>query len=66
MRVEYFNKENSSLSLRVVNCGYEDCCENFVCRPHMREYFLIHYVVKGSGFYEMCIRDRYDGQEGSF
>lgn len=52
MRKEFFNKK-SELDLYVVNCGYEDCCPNFVCHPHRRSYYLIHYIVKGSGYYEV-------------
>lgn len=53
MRKEYFNKKNLKLDLYLVNCGYEDCCANFICAPHIRKYYLIHYVTKGSGFYEV-------------
>ena len=52
MRKEFFNTKKYKLDLYMVNCGYEDCCTNFVCAPHIREYYLIHYVTKGSGYYE--------------
>ncbi len=53
MRKEYFNKQNLPQDVYMVNCGYEDCCDHFYRIPHIREYYLLHYVVKGSGFYEV-------------
>ena len=52
MRKEFFNTKKHKLDLYMINCGYEDCCTNFVCAPHIRKYYLIHYVTKGSGYYE--------------
>lgn len=53
MRKEFFNTKKQALDLYMVNCGYEDCCADFVCRPHVRNYYLIHYVTKGTGYYEV-------------
>lgn len=53
MRKEFFNKKYDILGLRMVNCGYEDCCPGFLCAPHTRNYYLIHYIVKGEGYYEV-------------
>ncbi|MBR2339506.1 MAG: AraC family transcriptional regulator [Clostridia bacterium] len=53
MRKEFFNTKKHKTDLYMVNCGYEDCCPNFVCAPHMRKYYLIHYVTKGNGYYEV-------------
>lgn len=53
MRKEFFNTKNLKLDLYMINCGYEDCMTNFVSTPHIRKYFLIHYVTKGSGYYEV-------------
>ena len=53
MRKEFFNQKNVKLDLYLVNCGIEDCCANFVCAPHIRKYYLIHYVTKGSGYFEV-------------
>ncbi|MBE7030844.1 MAG: AraC family transcriptional regulator [Ruminococcaceae bacterium] len=52
MRKEFFNTKKHNLDLYMINCGYEDCCTNFVCVPHIRRYHLIHYVTKGTGYYE--------------
>lgn len=57
MKKRFFNTVNKSLGMYLVNCGYEDCCENFTCAPHYRGYYLIHYVIKGSGYFEV------DGQK---
>ena len=53
MRKEFFNKRKHLPDLYMVNCGYEDCCLNCLCKPHTRKYFLIHYVTKGYGFFEV-------------
>jgi len=37
----------------MVNCGYEDCCAKYTNAPHNRKYYLIHFVTKGSGHYEV-------------
>lgn len=54
MRTEFFNKEQDRLGLHLVNCGYEDCPVGFTCSPHSRDYYLVHYIVKGEGFYEVA------------
>jgi len=53
MRQEFFNNVKNDSELYMVNCGYEDCCPQFVCPLHRRDYYLVHYVTKGSGFYEV-------------
>ena len=53
MRKEMFNVKVKNLGIYLVNCGYEDCCPDFVCAPHIRKYYLIHYVTKGNGYYEV-------------
>ena len=52
MRKEYYNTENQMLDLYMINCGYEDCIDNFVSFSSIRNYYLIHYITKGSGYYE--------------
>ena len=47
----------------MVNCGYEDCCKDFKCPPHRREYYLIHYIVKGEGYFTVG-NERFDLSEG--
>lgn len=53
MRKEFFNKTNLSQDIYMINCGYEDCCVNFYRVPHYRGYYLLHYVTKGNGYYEV-------------
>ncbi len=53
MRKEFFNPKKSLSDLYMVNCGYEDCSLNFSSTPHTRKYYLIHYVVKGWGYFEV-------------
>jgi len=53
MRKEFFNTKNLKLDLYMVNCGFEDCCANFTKSQHTRKYYLIHYITKGSGYYEV-------------
>ncbi len=53
MRKEFFNKTNLSQDIYMINCGYEDCCIRFYRVPHYREYYLLHYVTKGNGYYEV-------------
>ena len=30
---------------------YEDCVTDFSCGPHLRNDYLIHYIIKGVGYY---------------
>ncbi len=53
MRKEFFNKKKNAFDVYMVNCGYEDCHPNFLCPPHRRKYYLLHYVTRGSGYYEV-------------
>lgn len=53
MRKEFFNRRKPIFDLYMINCGYEDCYFDFSCAPHTRKYYLIHYVTKGCGFFEV-------------
>lgn len=33
-------------------CGYENCIENFCHTAVFKDYYLLHYVIEGEGFYE--------------
>lgn len=63
MRKEYFNKIKSDFDISMINCGYEDCCMGFVCPPHIRNYYLIHYITNGNGIYEVGSK-RYNVKQG--
>ena len=47
VRKEYYNVYDPQEKLYLCYCGFEPCRKNFVCKPHIRECYLIHYVVKG-------------------
>lgn len=64
-----------SLNLNLINmgledvnpivCGYEECEKLHSHGPAVREYYLIHYIVKGYGIFE-CRGKRYELKEGQF
>lgn len=51
-RMESFHHPLGSGELELAYCGYEQCVPGFVCYPHIRDCYLIHYVLSGEGFYE--------------
>lgn len=51
MRNEYFNTHETLFDLHLVMCGNEKCTPDFHMNPHMRNYFLIHYINHGRGYY---------------
>jgi len=53
MRNAFFNPRRPADSpLHLCTCGYENGKEGFGCNSHTRDYYLIHYIVEGEGFYE--------------
>lgn len=53
MREEAFNIGYTSQSdLEMRYCGYENCIPGFISRPHIRDCYLIHYIVQGTGYYQ--------------
>ena len=65
MRMEYFYQGKPDKNLSFLFCGYEDCEKDFVCRPHIRPFYLVHYVTAGAAFYEENGR-RHRAGAGSF
>lgn len=53
MRIEFFNDCSLNQPVYLVNSGYEVCGDRFICPEHVRNYYLIHYVVNGTG--EFCV-----------
>ena len=49
-------RENAGLS--VYNTGYEQCDGGYIWGPALRDHYLIHYVVSGSGTLR-CNRQEY-------
>lgn len=52
MRVEYYNTVTAQCEVDLHYCGYEDVVPDFSCGPNIRDCYLIHYILKGSGFYQ--------------
>lgn len=53
MRNAFFNPRLPADSpLHLCTCGYENGKEGFGCNFHSRDYYLIHYIAEGEGFYE--------------
>ena len=52
VRKEFYNSTNHQLDIYMINCGYEDCIDYFVSAPNIRNYYLIHYVTRGAGYFE--------------
>lgn len=44
---------SSGLDIRLKLCGYEECVSRHSFGPAYREYFLIHCVIQGSGWYQV-------------
>ena len=46
-------KIRESLGLTVYNCGFEKCKGGYTWGPALRDHYLIHYVISGSGVYKV-------------
>lgn len=47
----YQNQTFTDSSLHVVDCGYHRCNPSHTYGPHVRDYYLIHFVLEGEGEY---------------
>lgn len=61
-RTYLINKEDS-LSMNVYHTGWEICSPGYHWGPGIKEHFLIHYIVKGSGYYKTAT-ETYHLKEG--
>ncbi|MFC4810869.1 AraC family transcriptional regulator [Paenibacillus sp. GCM10023250] len=52
MRIESFHTPPVVSDLDLYYCGVEEVERFFTCGPHIRDRYLIHYVIGGSGFFE--------------
>lgn len=52
MKTEFYNQNTETFGVNLVMCGKEICVPNFKMPPHIREYYLIHYIKKGTLVYE--------------
>lgn len=48
MESEYYNHNKEIFDIHLVICGKEKCVPEFKMPPHLREYYLIHYIQSGS------------------
>lgn len=55
-------RENAGLS--VYNTGYEQCDGGYIWGPALRDHYLIHYVVSGSGTLR-CNQQEYHAEAGT-
>ena len=51
-RKEFYNTLNNNYGLHMVNCGYEDYLGPYAVKPRTISYYLIHYIIKGEGFFK--------------
>ncbi|SFJ04617.1 AraC family transcriptional regulator, arabinose operon regulatory protein [Paenibacillus sp. UNC496MF] len=58
MKVESFHMPSIVSDLDLYYCGVEEVERFFTCGPHIRDRYLIHYVIGGSGFFD-CHGRRY-------
>lgn len=52
MKKEFYNQNEDILGLRLVMCGHETCIPDFKMPVHLRGYYLIHYIQKGTLIFE--------------
>lgn len=62
-RIEKFAARLIDADLDLYYCGLENCTTNFHYGPFARTDYLIHYIVKGTGFYEFN-KKRYELSQG--
>ena len=52
MKTEHVFTSKDDFGLNLKYCGVEYCEPGFLMTPHRREEFLIHYVFRGSGYFQ--------------
>ncbi|QHW33501.1 AraC family transcriptional regulator [Paenibacillus rhizovicinus] len=63
MRHERFHIPSLISDLELYYCGIEEVITYFTCGPSIRDNHLIHYIMKGKGFFE-CRGRRYEVKQG--
>lgn len=53
MAIEFLNSNILNTDLNMYHCGMEDCSHGHFYGPAVRDHFLIHYIVKGKGFFQV-------------
>ena len=64
MHIEYTNSKYINTDLNVTCFGFQACSEEHFWGPGIREYYLLHYVVKGKGRYKVG-EQTYDLKKGN-
>ncbi|MHB8963859.1 MAG: AraC family transcriptional regulator [Saccharofermentanales bacterium] len=62
-RIEKYCSRLLDVDLDLYYCGLENCVADFTCGPHARYCFLIHYIVKGKGYF-IANNIRYELKQG--
>lgn len=57
MKQEVYFEADGSREISMSYCGTEICSADFYVPPHIRQEFLIHYILSGSGNYHTPQRD---------
>jgi len=52
LKIEHYYVPTLNFDISLHYCGYEDVAADFRVGPHTRDCYLIHYVLKGEGFFE--------------
>lgn len=54
----YLNHKYDPVYFSLCECGYEICKPNHKVGPLTREYYLLHFIIEGKGYYK--VKDKYD------
>lgn len=53
MKNEFYNPmPDTKKDLTLIGCGYEQCPPDFMYGPCVRNFYILHYVVNGKGYYK--------------
>jgi AraC-like DNA-binding protein len=53
MAIGFLNSNLLNTDLNMYHCGMEDCSHGHFFGPAVRDHFLIHYIVKGKGSFQV-------------
>lgn len=51
-KLEFYNQNKEIFDIHLVMCGKERNTQTFKMPPHLREYYLIHYIQRGGFIFE--------------
>lgn len=64
-RLDYYFDPPIMEAFHVLNLGHEYCLPSYQFGPHVREHYLIHYVLTGKGYFDKS-GIRYELEAGQF